>query len=183
MDCIILNLAGATSQLAFGVSALVLVGGIVAYRIHKSKTKKLQKTEDPNEIGDWDDLLTEEDNNDAVVVDSESDNDEVTEAETSSLPFVVVDGLLSVERSEVLKPVYARKFVYKERLSWVQRSPYHSSLTIDELVGIYRKLAYKEQLSDSEKSEYNIVGSMLAKKSVFLTQKGYDFVREEDKIE
>lgn len=160
-DLIILNsLAIQPNHWSVYAATTILVGGLIAYRVYKSKqSAKPQEVNAASSIADVSDILTED-----------------------PLPDVDVE-ISFVEIDEQTLMNFGKKFVGKRNFTKpyqgkpVSHSQFYESLDLEELVKIYRILAYKKELTADEKRSYNIVSAILASHSVCLTRKNYRFVR------
>lgn len=160
-DLIILNsLAVQPNHWSVYAATTILVGGLIAYRIYKSKqSAKFRKENAVSPVTDVSDKITEE-----------PLPDEHVEA-----PFV------QIEEEPFVAPVKKcgklRNFTKPYQGKPVSHSHFYESLDLEELVKIYRTLAYKKELTADEKRTYNIVSAILSSHSVCLTRKGYAFAR------
>lgn len=194
-DLIILNSAAVQSN-HWSVYALttVLVGGLITYRIYKTrKSEKQQKLQQPPSTDEQDvsEVLEEHPDEHSYKNGDYAGyfNKNILEQTEKAAGAAVSEAGVSENLAEnVEKPldavVQARSILLKKRDFTrrfegkpVSHSKFHESLDLEELVKIYRTLAYKHKLTDSESREYNIISAILASHSVYLTQKSYAFAR------
>lgn len=161
-DLIILNsLTVQPNHWSVYAATTILVGGLIAYRVYKSNqvAKSRNAANAASSVADVSDKLTDE---------------PLPEAENETSFVEIEEETLAVPIKKCGKP---RNFTKPYQGKPVSHSSFYESLDLEELVKIYRTLAYKKELTADEKRTYNIVSAILASHSVCLTRKSYAFAR------
>lgn len=160
-DLIILNsLAEQPNHWSVYAATTILVSGLIVYRVYKSKqSSKPQKVNVAPPAADVSGQITEA---------------PLPEADVETSFVEIEEETLVVPVKKYGKP---RDFTKPYQGKPVYHSPFYESLDLEELVKMYRTLAYKKELTADDKRTYNIVSAILASQSVCLTRKSYAFAR------